>query len=208
MCGPLLRYDTVIDNVWHGAAMIVTADAGSQYSPGPVLTLSWDPEVSVSSRKKGPANIRPHPSLKQSRPRVTSFDIQPFDPHAVNEPTPPLQTVEEGSFPLPSYSEGGYPNGNGHSRKPSRTTQERKVDGREIWVYNGASGTFTFWRFMLEIPLANVEMPVQYCINNGALIEFVVPAIGQNMRWTAHSVRSHVAILKLAHILIPMCHHT
>ncbi|KAJ7632470.1 hypothetical protein FB45DRAFT_978232 [Roridomyces roridus] len=45
MVGPLLRYDTVEDGVWHGAAMIVTADAGSVYEPHPILTYEWDPDV-------------------------------------------------------------------------------------------------------------------------------------------------------------------
>lgn len=174
MCGPLLRYDTVIDNVWYGAAMIVTADAGSQYSPGPFIAMSWDPAVSVP------------PPTKSQHQHTKSTDILPFDPNTLSHMTPPL-TPSAQSESFPSFGGVSGPI-NGHARKPSRTHQERKIEGHEIWVYHGASGTFTFWRFMIEIPLANIEMPVSYSVNNGAPIEFVVPAIGQNMRWAAHSV--------------------
>lgn len=45
MCGPLLKFDTIDDDgVWHGAAMIVTADSGSIYEPYPTLQCEWDPE--------------------------------------------------------------------------------------------------------------------------------------------------------------------
>ncbi|GAA5879341.1 hypothetical protein JCM1840_006959 [Sporobolomyces johnsonii] len=42
MLGTTLRYDTVIDHVWHGFAMIVTTDEGSDYSSPPTMTLEWD----------------------------------------------------------------------------------------------------------------------------------------------------------------------
>ncbi|GAA6037134.1 hypothetical protein JCM8097_008753 [Rhodosporidiobolus ruineniae] len=42
MTGVMLRYDTVVDRVWHGFAMIVTTDTGSDYSSPPTMTLEWD----------------------------------------------------------------------------------------------------------------------------------------------------------------------
>ncbi|CEQ39964.1 SPOSA6832_01552, partial [Sporobolomyces salmonicolor] len=42
MLGATLRYDTVIDHVWHGFAMIVTTDEVSDYSSPPTMTLEWD----------------------------------------------------------------------------------------------------------------------------------------------------------------------
>jgi hypothetical protein len=39
MCGPLLKYDTVVDDMWLGYAMLVVSDTGSDYSTKP--TLSW-----------------------------------------------------------------------------------------------------------------------------------------------------------------------
>lgn len=49
------------------------------------------------------------------------------------------------------------------------------------------AGPCSFWRFMIEIPLQNIEMTVRYRLNRGAEIEFVVPAIGQNFYWAATS---------------------
>lgn len=49
--------------------------------------------------------------------------------------------------------------------------------------------TFTFWRFLIQIPLDQHEMAVHYSINNGQQLEFCVPGRNQNMRWAAHSVR-------------------
>ncbi|GAA5996184.1 uncharacterized protein JCM10292_007447 [Rhodotorula paludigena] len=42
MTGVMLRYDTTVNNVWHGFAMIVTSDGGSDYSQRPQLALEWD----------------------------------------------------------------------------------------------------------------------------------------------------------------------
>lgn len=38
----MLRYDTTVNNVWHGFAMLVTTDNGSDYSTKPTLSLQWD----------------------------------------------------------------------------------------------------------------------------------------------------------------------
>ena len=191
MCGPLLRYDTVMDDVWYGAVMIVTADAGSQYSPYPLLSVTWDPDVGVPATPGVSTHETTSPpapaSLKHQRRPSRVVDAQPFNPDTLGEQAPPLERPEEFDD-APPYTEVAG-NANGHARKPSRTRQDRVISGQEIWVYHGTSGTFTFWRFMIEIPLSSVEMPVNYSINKGAWIEFVVPAAGQNMRWAAHSVR-------------------
>ena len=112
MCGPMLRYDTVVDNVWYGACMIVTADAGSQYDPFPSLALNW-----------------------------------------VNA------------------------NGN----------QSLNVSGQSIYNYKGSSGSFSFWRFMIGIPMCSTELEISYNINGGSLNKFYIPAIGQHLRWIGQS---------------------
>ncbi len=53
--------------------------------------------------------------------------------------------------------------------------------------------TFTFWRFMIEIPLISHEMKINYTINNGIELTFYVPGRDQNMRWAAYSVRMQAA---------------
>ena len=39
MCGPMLRYDTVQNGVWHGFALLICSDGGSDYAQKP--TLRW-----------------------------------------------------------------------------------------------------------------------------------------------------------------------
>lgn len=39
MCGPMLRFDTLENGIWHGFAMVVTSAAGSIYEPKPYI--SW-----------------------------------------------------------------------------------------------------------------------------------------------------------------------
>ncbi|KAK7014992.1 C-CAP/cofactor C-like domain-containing protein [Favolaschia claudopus] len=160
MVGPLLRYDTVVDGVWYGAVMIVTADAGSLYEPNPTLQLEWDPD-----------QPRARPRSKTHRAHLPSFDLgpHPADPH-------------------PKNTLNGLPSGsNGHIPAPSMNARKEHVPGHEIWVYAGHNGTSTFWRFALEIPLGPNEMAITYRINNGQPITFYVPGANQNMRWAAYS---------------------
>ncbi|KAI0373303.1 hypothetical protein BV20DRAFT_938217 [Pilatotrama ljubarskyi] len=160
MAGPLLRYDTVDERgVWRGAAMIVTADAGSVYEPLPTLTYHWDPSRQVGKLKR-------HVS---SRMHGKSFDLGPH-------PADPLSTVSPAS---PMGENGEYREG--------PDPEQRSVVGQELYVYYGNGGTFTFWRFMIEIPLTSHEMKINYTINNGIELNFFVPGRNQNMRWAAYS---------------------
>ncbi|KAF9069811.1 hypothetical protein BDP27DRAFT_1324632 [Rhodocollybia butyracea] len=157
MVGPLLRYDTTVDGVWHGAALIVTSDAGSTYEPHPSLTYRYDPD-------------RPSQHQKMKNTFVgNSFDLgpHPADPHSTSLPL--------SSSPI---------NGNASSGPHLASEQS---PGQEIWVYPGAGGTFTFWRFMIHIPLGLNEMEVTYSINGGQELRFFVPAKQQNMRWASYS---------------------
>lgn len=159
MAGPLLRYDTVgADGVWHGAALIVTADAGSVYEPYPSLTYSWDPDAPA----RPPRAHSPASAQRAGR----SFDLGPH-------PADPLSMVQ--------------PATNGDAPPLSPNALSQTVPGQEIWVYCGAGGTFTFWRFMIHIPLGPAEMRVSYSVNNGQEMSFYVPGRGQNMRWAAYS---------------------
>ncbi|KAI5124487.1 hypothetical protein M0805_003014 [Coniferiporia weirii] len=158
MVGPLLRYDTVDEEgVWYGACMIVSSDAASVYDPHPMLVYEWDPSVA-----KG---------MSRSTSRVTgegkSFDLgpHPADPHS--------------SAAL--LDENGT-----HFR--SSTARKESVPGHELYVYEDTRGhTFTFWRFLIQIPLSQAEMCVRYTINDGQALEFYVPGRNQNMRWAAYS---------------------
>ncbi len=48
--------------------------------------------------------------------------------------------------------------------------------------------TYTFWRFLIQIPLAETEMKIQYSINDGLVMDFFVPSHRQTMRLAAYSV--------------------
>lgn len=171
MCGPLLRYDTVQGGIWHGAIMIVTADAGSQYSPGPSVSLDWDPERPHDHIPSTVANGS-HPNSLTTE-AVPPFD---FDPHYSGGLAP---IVPQDSIPHP----------NRHSPSPkSHRAQSTTIPGQEIYVFHDTDSTFTFWRFMVQVPLADVEMSINYRVNGGAEVEFFVPALDQNMRWATYSV--------------------
>lgn len=62
------------------------------------------------------------------------------------------------------------------------------------------SRTFTFWRFMLEIPLSSHEMKISYTINNGFELNFFVPGRNQNMRWAAYSVSHSSSCTRLCQL--------
>ncbi|TFK27403.1 plasma membrane protein [Coprinopsis marcescibilis] len=69
MCGPLLKFDTIDeDGVWHGAAMIVTADAGSAYEPYPTLTYEWDVDRALPNTF---SKFKSSPQAAASRSTVT-----------------------------------------------------------------------------------------------------------------------------------------
>ncbi|CDU22088.1 uncharacterized protein SPSC_00718 [Sporisorium scitamineum] len=70
----------------------------------------------------------------------------------------------------------------------------------KLYQYHGAEGSFTFWRFKIEVPLADHELAVHYSIDGEAHPNsqseaikgltghtFFVPAKTQNFRWAGHS---------------------
>ena len=201
MCGPLLRYDTMDERgIWHGAALIVSewhserslfvaraliwrtptaADAGSFYEPPPCFTYSWDPDQHTSPRQHHVGNGH-------------SIDL---GPHPADPLARPFQNPEEGEqFQGPNV-------------------QEQRVYGQELYVYSGRGGyvhahaclawlqgscvyiisTYTFWRFIFQIPLTNSEMKIKYSINDGLEMDFFVPGRNETMRLAAYSVSEPAA---------------
>ena len=167
MCGPLLRYDTVEQGNWYGAVMVVTADAGSQYDPHPMLHVEWDPLRPVHANPSGHHRGR---SLSSIPSTMSSPGV-----HGYPQPTVYPQPAFPFERPVTS------------NVQPSHAFQQADIPGHEIWVYHGTSGSFTFWRFLIQIPLGPNEMGVRYRVNKGQEIEFFVPGRNQNMRWAAHS---------------------
>ncbi|OCF33366.1 plasma membrane protein [Kwoniella heveanensis BCC8398] len=127
MCGPLLAYYTVQDNIWQGAALVVVRDEGSILDPSPSLDLTFHPYTTPSSA----------------------------DP-----------TLHDPSIHL---------------------LESQRISAQKIFTYPSREGGMSFFRFIIEVPLQQVQMTVRYRLNGGAEMDFVVPAIGANMRWAAHS---------------------
>ena len=103
----------------------------------------------------------------------------------------------------------------GHFEGHNPNILEQRVLGRDIYVYSGRGGcvpffplhvqspiwfdswhvaisvifsTYTFWRFLIQIPLTESEMKIQYSINGGVESDFFVPNDRQTMRLAAYSV--------------------
>jgi hypothetical protein len=104
-------------------------------------------------------------------------------------------TVDAGSVyqPVPSLSlqfapskfaiARGYDLKDNGSQAPASTN----IAGHQLYNYHGPQGTFTFWRFFLDISQQNYEQAVTYRLNSGSAKTFLVPHIGQSMHWMAHS---------------------
>lgn len=195
ICGPLLRYDSVDEHgIWHGAALIVTADSGSIYEPHPTLSYEWDPDFRTTSLRTPPPPRQRGPSVSSGKsstngsgfsnqPTPPSFNLgpHPADPHSTVLPTSPMASQFSTSSAFGNVP--GMPN----SRNMGPNASREVVTGQELWVYGGQGGTFTFWRFLIKIPLGEHEMAVSYSVNKGQQLEFFVPGRNQNMRWAAHS---------------------
>ncbi|KAF9566336.1 hypothetical protein CPC08DRAFT_628649 [Agrocybe pediades] len=251
MCGPLLKYDNIDEHgIWHGAALIVTADSGSLYEPHPMLVYTWNPDqwvphtdhhqqrsrastTTLPASGQGPSHAPGMPSPSGStftsgtqnsngnghggRPSLSnvlhsarSYELgpHPADPHSMVLPASPIvpniTSPVMGSFNFPPGMP--IPNTNSHPNNNTNGTGQsyglrnddgmgdgsagmcsETVQGQELWVYGGQGGTFTFWRFLIKVPLAQHEMQVTYSVNKGQQITFWVPGRNQNMRWAAHS---------------------
>ncbi|ODN78326.1 hypothetical protein L202_03970 [Cryptococcus amylolentus CBS 6039] len=127
MCGPLISYYTVKDDIWQGAAMVVIRNEGSVLNPPPALSLAFHPYTPPSD----------------DQPTLHEPDVQLLPPATI----------------------------------PSQN----------IYTYNSPEGAMSFHRFIIEVPLQRIQTTVRYSLNGGAAMDFVVPALGQNLRWAAHS---------------------
>ncbi|PPQ73897.1 hypothetical protein CVT26_011729, partial [Gymnopilus dilepis] len=157
-----------------------------------------DTRFSTSNGNEDP----PRPSGLTQLHTAKSYELgpHPADPHSTVLAASPSMGVGTFGFhpglPIPNTNPAtngtnGNGNGNGHGLPDDSSESENlcseRVPGQEIWAYGGYGGTFTFWRFLIKVPLAQHEMPVRYSINRGQQLEFWVPGRNQNMRWAAHS---------------------
>ncbi|KAJ9110753.1 hypothetical protein QFC20_002794 [Naganishia adeliensis] len=103
-----------------------------------------------------------------------------YDSGSIYDPAPCLSL----SFGPSKFSQqGGYY----QPQQGQQSTHPMQVSGVPIYNYRGVKGTSTFWRFPLQLPLQPYEQTATYRLNQGQPIDFLIPAIGMNMRWAAHS---------------------
>ncbi|KAF5354769.1 hypothetical protein D9756_005741 [Leucocoprinus leucothites] len=181
MCGPLLKFDTIDSNhTWLGAALIVTADSGSIYEPHPRLSYEWDPDSLTPSTLRmmfGDKNDQGYPEFARTA-SSNSQDRGGHLPYGLGpHPADPHSTASSSRSSSTSTASG----------MPGPNARREDSYGQDIWFYAGSERTFTFWRFMIRIPLSEHEMEITYRINNGQAMNFFVPGRNQNMRWAAHS---------------------
>lgn len=163
MCGPLLRfvsysrtasshdywinrYDTVDEQgIWHGAALVVTADAGSVYEPHPTLIYEWDPDMpqmrahstygKVSSFELGPHPADPNSTLMTASPITGGFSFPPNGSPSTNK------WSEKNGLLNGNGNRNGNASVDGHTAAGhGANARQEEAMGQEIWVYGGHGG--------------------------------------------------------------------
>ncbi|KAJ7738523.1 hypothetical protein DFH07DRAFT_84470 [Mycena maculata] len=157
-----------------------------QFMVGPLLRYDtvedgvWYGAVMIVTADSGSV-YEPHPIL--------SYEWDP-DKFANKQKTQPQngKSFDLGFHPADPHPTAlnGLSNDNGDAAHGPNTRTEQ-VPAHEIWVYAGHTGTSTFWRFSIEIPLGPTEMAISYSINKGQPMVFHVPGKDQNMRWATYS---------------------
>lgn len=150
---------------------------------GGIPDETWNKMATVNNFDLGPHPADPHSTVLPVSPSGTTFPIQP---------SASSSTTHSGFASFPFGGANGYGIVNGTGLGPNAC--QELVPGQEIYVYGGAGGTFTFWRFLIRVPLAEKEMAVTYSVNGGQKMAFYVPGRYDNMRMALHSVsRSFVS---------------
>ena len=67
--------------------------------------------------------------------------------------------------------------------------------------------SYTFWRFMIRVPLGPREMKVMHNVNDGLPTEFLVPTLKQNVRWEVYSVTTVNHIRETSQYLVSPFNH-
>ncbi|TCD60721.1 hypothetical protein EIP91_009627 [Steccherinum ochraceum] len=135
------------------------------------------PYLSPSERSALKPQARTEPHLQFMAGPLLRYDT--VTPGGIWRGAVLIVTVDAGSIyePLPSLT----------YTLPDPYATKHLVTSQELWVYSGSNGTYTFWRFIIEIPLGPAETKIGYCINNGQRLQFTIPGRNQNMRWAAYS---------------------
>jgi PhoD related phosphatase len=210
-CGPLLRYlgmkrtaasadgKTSESETWRGSVMIVTQDSHSSYEQAPTLRLFSRPKALLAAPpaevtgELAPEHIDPIAGLTKMSRVGRPLYVRPVD-HLVEEKDLSQLETDDGLF----ESSPSLADVNGNQGTTTATTNNRNAtqDGEHVGRYQEVQGArlyadpernVTFWRFNIEVELANVQQHIAYRINRGASTGFWVPARGQTMNIMFHS---------------------
>ncbi|KAL9607286.1 MAG: hypothetical protein Q9167_007789, partial [Letrouitia subvulpina] len=191
---------------WHGSVMIVTLDSQSVYDPPPTLQLLPEPiellppppqQVDAESgHSLPPAYVDPVAGLpKLTRTGSVVYvkpveDLEPVDLSRLENDDGLFEKDRTATVPtgygIPSTNQGAL---KPESRKGSISTRLNRRSGRgqvkgaRLHAERGV----TFWRFNLEVELADTQQRIGYRINNSATVGFWVPPKGQTMNMMFHS---------------------
>lgn len=207
-CGPLLRYTGIKKArtekgeeraIWRGSVLIVTQDSHSSYETPPTLRLFAHPKKlhpppphEIAEDELSPEYIDPIAGLTKLSRTGRALYVRPID------------HVEEGRDLSQIENDDGLfesspsPTDLNNSRPTSASAKNKAVDrdGEQLGRYSEVAGArlyadpdrdVTFWRFNLEIELADEEEHIAYRINRGAAMGFWVPGRGQTMNMMFHS---------------------
>ncbi|KAJ9615506.1 hypothetical protein H2200_001581 [Cladophialophora chaetospira] len=207
-CGPLLRYkgmrrqknETGTEReFWRGSVLIVTQNSASSYDPAPILRLFPQPRSLLpppphhtTAAELEPEYVDPIAGLTKLSRTGRVLYVRPVDHLQEGKDLSQIEN-DDGLFESsPSPLEHNTPRG------PAAVSNQRNLatDGERLGRYQEVAGArlyadpdrdVTFWRFNLEVELADDQQHIAYRINRGPSVGFWVPARGQTMHMMYHS---------------------
>ncbi len=210
-CGPLLRYlgikstassadgKALASEIWRGSIMIVTQDSYSSYEQPPTLRLFSRPKSLLPpppaeiTEELAPEYVDPIAGLTKISRVGRPLYVRPVD-HLIEERDLSQIENDDGLFESsPSLADA---NGNQGTTTAATNNRTANQDGEHLGRYQDVQGArlyadperdVTFWRFNIEVELADVQQHIAYRINRGASSGFWVPARGQTMNIMFHS---------------------
>ncbi|OAP63676.1 hypothetical protein AYL99_02903 [Fonsecaea erecta] len=207
-CGPLLRYKGMRRQknekgeereFWRGSVLIVTQNSHSSYDTTPTLRLFCQPQTllpppphHVTTDELQPEYVDPIAGLTKLSRTGRALYVRPVDHLEEGKDLSQIEN-DEGLFESsPSPLEHNGPQG----LVPFSNNRILDTDGERFGRYQEVAGArlyadpdrdVTFWRFNLEIELADEQQHIAYRINRGPSVGFWVPARGQTMHIMFHS---------------------
>ena len=207
-CGPLLRYKGMKRlkhengedrEIWRGSVLIVTQNSASSYDPAPVLRIFSQPQRLLpppphhtTADELQPEYVDPIAGLTKLSRTGRALYVRPVDHLQEGKDLSQIENddglFESSPSPLEPHGSSGT--------APIPNQRNLETDGEKLGRYQEVAGArlyadpdrdVTFWRFNLEIELAEEQQHIAYRINRGPAVGFWVPARGQTMHIMFHT---------------------